>query len=74
MRVNRKVLEELGFTPYQTDYEFVHWGEEYAYNLKDNSIWAFCEVDGMYERLTTITKVSELKDFLDIYCFYDTEI
>lgn len=73
--INKNTLEELGFLPYnKSDYEFVHCSEEYAYNLKDNSVWAFCEVDGMYERLTVITKVSELKDFLEIHCQYGTEV
>lgn len=68
MIINKESLEQLGFTPYsKNSFEYVHLNEEFVYNLKDKSIYEFCEVEGVGEKLTTITKVDKLEEFLNIY-------
>lgn len=68
MIINKESLEQLGFTPYsKNSFEYVHFNEEFVYNIKDKSVYEFCEVDGVGEKLTTITKVDKLEEFLNIY-------
>ena len=65
MQLTTKQQKELGFNPYKNSgYEFVHWSEEIAFNSKDNTVYEFCEVDGIGKSIVKVNNYNELKDLI----------
>lgn len=65
MKITNKQQKELGFNPFnKSEYEFVHWSEEIAFNSKDDTVYEFCEVDGIGKSIVKVKNYDELKDLI----------
>lgn len=66
MQLTNKQQKDLGFHPFERNsYELIHWTEEIAFNTKNNTVYEFCEVDGVGKSIVQVNSYTELKDLIE---------
>jgi hypothetical protein len=63
--ITKEQLESLGFETTDNT-EYYDWGNfSVMYNIKTQTLFEHCEVNGVGEELTRITKIEELKEIYE---------
>ncbi len=57
-------LQKLWFKLYRDNF-FVHYSEEVVFNSKNNTLYDFCEVEGIGESIVKVKNLEELKEIID---------